>query len=39
MAGQSKGPDPILLTLFANRFMTVAEAMGRHVFVHQLLGI
>ncbi|KAI0320532.1 Hydantoinase B/oxoprolinase [Amylostereum chailletii] len=25
----SKGPDPILLTLFANRFMSVAEAMGR----------
>ena len=24
-----KGPDPILLTLFANRFMSVAEAMGR----------
>ena len=23
------GPDPILLTLFANRFMSVAEAMGR----------
>lgn len=22
-------PDPILLTLFANRFMSVAEAMGR----------
>ncbi|KAJ3521681.1 hypothetical protein NM688_g8984 [Phlebia brevispora] len=32
MAGtrsDSKGPDPILLTLFANRFMSVAEAMGR----------
>jgi len=33
MASQSsskyKGPDPILLTLFANRFMSVAEAMGR----------
>ena len=28
MANQS-GPDPILLTLFANRFMSVAEAMGR----------
>ncbi|KAH0828675.1 Hydantoinase B/oxoprolinase [Lanmaoa asiatica] len=28
MASQS-GPDPILLTLFANRFMSVAEAMGR----------
>jgi 5-oxoprolinase (ATP-hydrolysing) len=27
--GESKGPDPILLTLFANRFMSVAEAMGR----------
>ncbi|EMD36426.1 hypothetical protein CERSUDRAFT_115440 [Gelatoporia subvermispora B] len=27
--GGSKGPDPILLTLFANRFMSVAEAMGR----------
>ncbi|EJT98041.1 Hydantoinase B/oxoprolinase [Dacryopinax primogenitus] len=26
--GESK-PDPILLTLFANRFMSVAEAMGR----------
>ncbi|KAG0695146.1 Hydantoinase B/oxoprolinase [Suillus ampliporus] len=25
----SSGPDPILLTLFANRFMSVAEAMGR----------
>ncbi|KAJ8518623.1 hypothetical protein ONZ45_g4301 [Pleurotus djamor] len=25
----AKGPDPILLTLFANRFMSVAEAMGR----------
>ncbi|KAG6890037.1 hypothetical protein C0995_012494 [Termitomyces sp. Mi166 len=25
----SNGPDPILLTLFANRFMSVAEAMGR----------
>ncbi|KAI0300521.1 cytoplasmic protein [Multifurca ochricompacta] len=24
-----EGPDPILLTLFANRFMSVAEAMGR----------
>jgi 5-oxoprolinase (ATP-hydrolysing) len=24
----SEGPDPILLTLFANRFMSVAEAMG-----------
>ncbi|KAF8632678.1 hypothetical protein AX17_004810 [Amanita inopinata Kibby_2008] len=24
-----KKPDPILLTLFANRFMSVAEAMGR----------
>ncbi|KAJ7100669.1 Hydantoinase B/oxoprolinase [Mycena belliarum] len=23
------GPDPIILTLFANRFMSVAEAMGR----------
>ncbi|KAM0755614.1 cytoplasmic protein [Meredithblackwellia eburnea MCA 4105] len=23
------GPDPILLSLFANRFMSVAEAMGR----------
>lgn len=31
MASKSnpKGPDPILLTLFANRFMSVAEAMGR----------
>ena len=34
MTTQSKetpgnGPDPILLTLFANRFMSVAEAMGR----------
>lgn len=27
--GEPKGPDPILLTLFANRFMSVAEAMGR----------
>ncbi|KII85442.1 hypothetical protein PLICRDRAFT_44744 [Plicaturopsis crispa FD-325 SS-3] len=27
--GARKGPDPILLTLFANRFMSVAEAMGR----------
>ncbi|TFL00412.1 Hydantoinase B/oxoprolinase [Pterulicium gracile] len=26
---KKKGPDPILLTLFANRFMSVAEAMGR----------
>lgn len=26
---QSNAPDPILLTLFANRFMSVAEAMGR----------
>ncbi|TFK50439.1 Hydantoinase B/oxoprolinase [Heliocybe sulcata] len=26
---KAKGPDPILLTLFANRFMSVAEAMGR----------
>ncbi|KAG6833148.1 hypothetical protein H0H87_010862 [Tephrocybe sp. NHM501043] len=25
----TNGPDPILLTLFANRFMSVAEAMGR----------
>jgi Hydantoinase B/oxoprolinase len=25
----SKGPDPIILTLFANRFMGIAEAMGR----------
>lgn len=25
----AQGPDPILLTLFANRFMSVAEAMGR----------
>ena len=24
-----KAADPILLTLFANRFMSVAEAMGR----------
>ncbi|TBU48976.1 cytoplasmic protein [Dichomitus squalens] len=32
MAEQAKKyspPDPILLTLFANRFMSVAEAMGR----------
>ncbi|KAF8554499.1 Hydantoinase B/oxoprolinase [Imleria badia] len=28
MTSQS-GPDPILLTLFANRFMSIAEAMGR----------
>ena len=27
--GSGKGPDHILLTLFANRFMSVAEAMGR----------
>jgi len=27
--GEPKGVDPILLTLFANRFMSVAEAMGR----------
>lgn len=27
--GEPKRPDPILLTLFANRFMSVAEAMGR----------
>ncbi|KAF9787777.1 Hydantoinase B/oxoprolinase [Thelephora terrestris] len=27
--GEPRGPDPILLTLFANRFMSVAEAMGR----------
>ncbi|TFK70226.1 Hydantoinase B/oxoprolinase [Pluteus cervinus] len=26
---EDKKPDPILLTLFANRFMSVAEAMGR----------
>ena len=25
----NNAPDPILLTLFANRFMSVAEAMGR----------
>ncbi|KAJ6611196.1 Hydantoinase B/oxoprolinase [Mycena sp. CBHHK59/15] len=25
----TNGPDPIILTLFANRFMSVAEAMGR----------
>ena len=25
----NKEPDPILLTLFANRFMSVAEAMGQ----------
>jgi Hydantoinase B/oxoprolinase len=25
----SNAPDPITLTLFANRFMSVAEAMGR----------
>lgn len=24
----TSGPDPILLTLFQNRFMSVAEAMG-----------
>ncbi|KIO20359.1 hypothetical protein M407DRAFT_81676 [Tulasnella calospora MUT 4182] len=30
MSAQTKAaPDPILLTLFANRFMSVAEAMGR----------
>ena len=28
-SGSGSGPDPILLTLFANRFMSVAEAMGR----------
>ncbi|KIY69414.1 Hydantoinase B/oxoprolinase [Cylindrobasidium torrendii FP15055 ss-10] len=26
---KTSSPDPILLTLFANRFMSVAEAMGR----------
>ncbi|KAF9652764.1 cytoplasmic protein [Thelephora ganbajun] len=26
---EPKKPDPIILTLFANRFMSVAEAMGR----------
>lgn len=26
---RNRRPDPILLTLFANRFMSVAEAMGR----------
>jgi hypothetical protein len=25
----SSAPDPILLTLFANRFMSVAQAMGK----------
>ncbi|KAG8760176.1 hypothetical protein FRC12_009608 [Ceratobasidium sp. 428] len=29
MPDTQKGPDPITLTLFANRFMSVAEAMGR----------
>ncbi|KAG9101612.1 hypothetical protein FRC06_002787 [Ceratobasidium sp. 370] len=29
MPDPQKGPDPITLTLFANRFMGVAEAMGR----------
>ncbi|TFK24109.1 cytoplasmic protein [Coprinopsis marcescibilis] len=29
MSDTKRGPDPILLTLFANRFMSVAEAMGR----------
>jgi 5-oxoprolinase (ATP-hydrolysing) len=29
MPNSTKGPDPITLTLFANRFMGVAEAMGR----------
>ncbi|KAJ3486825.1 hypothetical protein NLJ89_g11773 [Agrocybe chaxingu] len=29
MEGATNAPDPILLTLFANRFMSVAEAMGR----------
>src|SRR5947209_6592036 len=29
MPDKNKGPDPITLTLFANRFMSVAEAMGR----------
>lgn len=24
-----QGPDPIMLSLFANRFMSIAEAMGR----------
>ncbi|KAL5521162.1 hypothetical protein ACEPAG_9084 [Sanghuangporus baumii] len=28
-SSSSRGPDPIMLTLFANRFMSVAEAMGR----------
>lgn len=27
--GHDEGPDPILLSLFANRFMSVAESMGR----------
>ncbi|PVF96977.1 Hydantoinase B/oxoprolinase [Serendipita vermifera] len=29
MSNSNGGPDPILLTLFANRFMSVAEAMGK----------
>jgi hypothetical protein len=29
MSNSNAGPDPILLTLFANRFMSVAEAMGK----------
>lgn len=33
----SKGPDPILLTLFANRFMSVAEAMGETFSLRQLV--
>ncbi|PWZ02971.1 Hydantoinase B/oxoprolinase [Testicularia cyperi] len=28
-AAQREGPDPILLSLFANRFMSVAESMGK----------
>lgn len=28
-SNSAAGPDPILLSLFANRFMSVAEAMGR----------
>lgn len=28
-AAMRGGPDPIMLSLFANRFMSIAEAMGQ----------
>lgn len=31
-------PDPILLTLFANRFMSVAEAAGRALQLTSIVG-